>query len=573
MRRKAATISSSTNAATSTATARTYVDNAEGQNPSTDANDVGDLLEIQASKIKSPFLPYIKHWETSLALYADKNFILNGIRHGVNIGYKGPKHYRVSVNWPSVKKYKHAVLESLHTDLSHGRMLGPFTQPPYEHFVGSPMGVFQKKRSQKFRVINDLSWPPGESINDFICRSDYSLQYVTIDDIVSSVSKCKKGAFLSKTDLADAFKQILVRKEDWGLLGCTLHDEVSGKLLYFVSCTLAFGLRSSPCLFNKYADALEYIMRQNKVSNVAHYLDDYVTWHDDRAICQTNLDIMLQTCNSLGFTVQSSKIVPPSTRIEILGIVIDTKLQQLQISTGRLAEIISELKLWQGKVNTTKRKLLSIVGKLVFVSKVVRCGRTFTRRLIDLSKKAKHLHHRLRLNKAARLDIQWWLDYLPLWNGVSYFPDASWTSNTVVNFWTDASDIGLGATYSTSWFYINYSKDYWWTSHTIAWRELYAVLVAAATWRNQLRGKRLLFHCDNACVVSILNSGTSKEPRMMELIRELFFISAYHGFEWHAVYLSSRENCYADALSRGDIHKFFAIAPEMDKFMTKPYLI
>jgi hypothetical protein len=37
-----------------------YSGNAEGQNPSTNANDVGDLLKMQASKIKLPFLPYIK---------------------------------------------------------------------------------------------------------------------------------------------------------------------------------------------------------------------------------------------------------------------------------------------------------------------------------------------------------------------------------------------------------------------------------------------------------------------------------------------------------------------------------
>ena len=386
------------------------------------------------------------------------------------------------------------------------------------------------------------------------------------------MSKCGVGTYLSKIDLADAFKHILVREEDWKLLGCTVTD-ATGRLNHYAKTVLPFGLRSSPCLFNKYANALEYIMQQNGITSVVHYIDDYVTWHTSLATCQRNFDIMLQTCDMLGFSVQPSKVVPPSTCTEILGIVIDTQLQQLRISSERLTEIMSELQVWNNKRSTTKRKLLSIVGKLSFVAKVVRCGRTFTRRLIELSKKPKYLHHRVRLNKAARSDIKWWLDYLPVWNGVSYFAEDTWTSNKLVNFWTDASDWGCGGTYGHSWFSLDYSKNSSWLTRPIAWRELYAVVVAAATWCNQLRGKRILYHCDNSCVVHILNSGTSRDTNMMGLIRQLFFISAHNGFEWHSVHLTSKENRCADCLSRGDITNFFTIAPEMNLHMDIPMTI
>ena len=109
----------------------------------------------------------------------------------------------------------------------------------------------------------------------------------------------------------------------------------------------------------------------------------------------------------MGFEVQPEKIVTPSTCVEVLGIVVDTKKQELRISAERLSAVMIELMAWRHKTSSTKRKLLSLIGKLVFVSTVVRCGRTFTRRLIQLSKTVKFLHHHVRINKAARSDIEW----------------------------------------------------------------------------------------------------------------------------------------------------------------------
>ena len=67
-----------------------------------------------------------------------------------------------------------------------------------------------------------------------------------------------------------------------------------------------------------------------------------------------------------------------------------------------------------------KRELLSIIGKLIFISRVVRAGRTFVRRMIDLAKTVKHLHYRVKLNAVMKADIEWWITYLPTWNGVSF---------------------------------------------------------------------------------------------------------------------------------------------------------
>ena len=125
-------------------------------------------------------------WQRGLVNHPDETFvkyIIDGINNGVHIGYTGPKHYREYKNWQSVNTFYDAVLTSIEKDISKGRKLGPWDSPPSANFVGSPMGAFLKKRSKnKYRVIHDLSWPPGESINSGI-TDDCSVQYISIDTV------------------------------------------------------------------------------------------------------------------------------------------------------------------------------------------------------------------------------------------------------------------------------------------------------------------------------------------------------------------------------------------------------
>ena len=74
------------------------------------------------------------------------------------------------------------------------------------------------------------------------------------------------------------------------------------------------------------------------------------------------------------------------------------------------------------------------------------------RKLVDLSTKAKKLHHRIYLSKSAKADIQWRLDFLPGWNGVSIMLQPNWETAADINLSTDASGtIGYGAYFQGAW--------------------------------------------------------------------------------------------------------------------------
>ena len=59
------------------------------------------------------------------------------------------------------------------TELRHRALLGPFDGPPAVTCHFSPLMTRSKKGLRFRRVIIDLSWPHGQSVNDGISRTDY----------------------------------------------------------------------------------------------------------------------------------------------------------------------------------------------------------------------------------------------------------------------------------------------------------------------------------------------------------------------------------------------------------------
>jgi hypothetical protein len=360
----------------------------------------------------------------------------------------------------------------------------------------------------------------------------------------------------------DAFKHTVVNPAHWHLLGSTRRS-IDNTEYYYVDMVLPFGLRSSPYLFDQFAIGLEYIMKCKGAKTVEHYLDDYFTCGPARSTqCSVNLSLMIEACTETWFNINPKKLVYPTSQLEFLGIVIDSDKMELRINDERLVGIYNELIDWKDRCKCTKRQLLSLIGKLTFISRVVKSGRTFVRRMIDLSKSVKFLHYNVYLNKSFKDDISWWLDYLPSWNGISAFQDDAWCSDDYLELYTDSSDIGIGAVYGHQWFcesFTGLKASY--IEMSITWRELYAIVKAISTWGNELANKRILMHCDNMAVVYIVNSGTSRDAHIMKLARALFYIMAQYNLEIRVVHIDGIHNTLSDALSRLRIDQFLRYRP------------
>ena len=76
----------------------------------------------------------------------------------------------------------------------------------------------------------------------------------------------------------------------------------------------------------------------------------------------------------------------------------------------------------------------------------------------------------------------------------------------------------------------------------ITMKELAPIVIAAIVWGQEWRGQAVLFKCDNMAVLSIIDSGSSRNPQAMQLSRCLAFLAvkrdltmrASHTYRWLA---------------------------------------
>ena len=80
------------------------------------------------------------------------------------------------------------VTEAIIKELSRGHIAGPFPTPPLENLHCSPLWAVPK-HDNTWRLILDLSSPHGQSVNEYISKDDFSVQFTKFDDAVDMVSR------------------------------------------------------------------------------------------------------------------------------------------------------------------------------------------------------------------------------------------------------------------------------------------------------------------------------------------------------------------------------------------------
>ncbi len=122
-------------------------------------------------------------------------------------------------------------------------------------------------------------------------------------------------------------------------------------------------------------------------------------------MCHNHTRSILALCDRINAPVKDEKLEGPSTSLTFWGVQLDFIAMQASITSVRKQELLDELTSIAFRHTCTKRELLSLIGKLSFVTKVVPPGRIFLCHLIDVSTTVGPLHHHVILNKEAHLDI------------------------------------------------------------------------------------------------------------------------------------------------------------------------
>ncbi|XP_068691526.1 uncharacterized protein [Montipora foliosa] len=330
---------------------------------------------------------------------------------------------------------------------------------------------------------------------------------------------------MAKFEVEAAYYNVPVHPSHRVLLGMKWRDQ------FYVDLVLSFGLRSAPFILNSIADMMEWILVNSyQIPHLLHYQDDFITAGPPRSLqCAQNLATAMEVCQRLGLPLHPGKCVGLSSVLTVLGIELDSS------------------------------------GHLHHTAKVV-CP-TFLRRMIDLLCCFRRRDHPIRLNREFHLDLLWWHQFLEDWHAVSFslFPGLLPEADIEVS--SDAAGaFGYGAYMKCQWFAVSWAPSQ--ELHSIAYKELFPIVLAAHVWGHLWVKKHILFRSETDAVVHVLNTRTSRVPCLMQLLRGLLFSAARHSFSFSSQHVPGVSNQLADALSRFNWQEFRRLTPDAQPLPT-----
>ena len=489
-------------------------------------------------------------------------YVLTGLRAGFDLGYNGARTNISRNNNKSARDNPVEVTKAIHKELARGHTAGPFPFPPFPVNHISPLGAAPKPDGS-YRLVLDLSQPDGQSINDGISKEEFPTEYTHFDRATDMVRRLGRGCLLSKIDIKHAYRILPVRMEDWPLLVYQWEGQ------YYVDLVLPFGGPSSSSIFTSFADLLNWILTFKRKLNSIHYSDDYLLASPPAPTDQAHQDLQTfkQTFYSLGVPIAEDKLIGPTTSLTFVGIRINTEDFTVSIPQEKVKEVMDQMPRWCSRRTCTQVQLQSLVGKFTFFAKVIRPGRIFTRRLIDLIYTVRRPLHHITLTSAAKQDIHWWCELLHSWNQSSIIPDSTRLLSTDLRLYTDAAKgKGLGAVFGKAWIQAAWPPT--WLDIDIDFKELFAIVAAAFTWGHLWGGKRVVFVTDNKPITQIWASGSTPAPNLMVLIRKLFIFAARNQFLVSFKHIYGIYNHAADALSRFQVSRFRQVMPDAEAHPT-----
>ena len=344
-----------------------------------------------------------------------------------------------------------------------------------------------------------------------------------------------------KTDLYRAYKQLFVDPREIHM------PAFKWKNCIYIDKTLPFGLRSAAYLCQRTTNMIRYILKQRDV-DIVNYIDD-LGGADTPEKASLSYQVLKQTLKEIGVVENEKKACAPSTQMVFLGTLLDSEKMEIRITDDRMLDIRSILpKLLQRK-SASKRELQSLIGKLQFVGKCVKPSRIFISRILVLLRGLKHSRYKVRLNTEFRKDIQWWINFMHVYNGVSMIKTCDWSKVDQI-FTTDACLTGCGGMFGNQFFHRQFPEFVAQKNPSIVHLECLTVMVAIKFWAKNWTGLKITIYCDNEAVCSCISSGRTKDPLLLNCLREICYFASLYEFQLRALHLSSSANRLCDILSR-----------------------
>lgn len=380
--------------------------------------------------------------------------------------------------------------ESLFISAEIERLLAKRIIEPTCHEEGefiSPIFVTPKSDGG-YRLILNL-----KKLNEFMPYIHFKMD--TIEKILKLV---RKGAYMAKIDLKDAYYSVKIDEKHQKFLKFTYRNK-----LYKFTC-LPNGLCSGPRKFTKLLKPPLAFLRVRELIIISAYIDDLYTQNDTFDGCFQNVQIIVDFFISLGFVIHPTKsCFEPCQIMEYLGMVINTINMTVSLTMKKKLKIIELCEKLLSRQSCKISDIAKLLGYMSFGFLAVKYGKMHYRHL-ELQK-----IEALSINKGdyeaftilspmSRNDIRWWRD-----NVRDAYSDI-YQENPKIVLTTDASLKGWGAvsdSESTGGLFTAEEG-----SEHINVLELKAVLFGLKSLLSHVSGSVIKILCDNTTAVCCINN-------------------------------------------------------------------
>ena len=159
----------------------------------------------------------------------------------------------------------------------------------------------------------------------------------------------------------------------------------------------------------------------------------------------------------------------------------------------------------------TRKTLQSLLGKLFWVSRVVRLARVFMGRLLHQLRTMSSLGDNVKekLSDESRKDLKWWARYLEHFNGIQMIVEedpfplelSQMLDRTQEVYAGDATPVGAGGWHGTQYWCRKLPLHLQDPKLGIHLKEFWALIVSARLWGSDWAGRAVTLFCDNDAVV------------------------------------------------------------------------
>ena len=232
----------------------------------------------------------------------------------------------------------------------------------------------------------------------------------------------------------------------------------------------------------------------------------------------------------------------------------------MRVPATKLQEVKSEIHLWIRRTTISKKELQSLLGKLFWISKVVKHSRVFLGRMLEQLRSLAGVkdNKKTKLLNETRKDLIWWATFLDMYNGIEIITVEDPIKLSYEQLLDspheicagDATPVGGGAwhgyEYWSSFLPIHLQDP----DIPIHIKEFWVMIVSAKLWGQTWTGRAVVIYCDNDAVCEVVWRKKPRDQTMLSLLREFLHVVVTRKFYPVVRKISTDDNHLADHISR-----------------------